>query len=89
MLICQLFLVTRIANANFHLSAFARFPVSHGTINYLSMIDGTTYLIMDSIIELNDYYQFHWTISFVDLISILYLHLEVIHIVNAIKLMKF
>ena len=52
-------IVTRIANAIFHLPAFARFPVSHGTINCLSMIDGTTYLVMDSMIEFNDYYHFH------------------------------
>ena len=43
---------TRIANAIFHLSAFARFPALH----CLSMIQGTTYLVMDSMIELNDYY---------------------------------
>ena len=46
---------TRIANAIFHLSAFARFPALH----CLFMIQGTTYLVMDSMIELNDYYQYH------------------------------
>ena len=46
---------TRIANAIFHLSAFARFPA----LNCLSMIQGTAYLVMDSMIELNDYYQYH------------------------------
>ena len=47
--------LTRIANAIFHLSAFARFPALH----CLSMIQGTTYLVMDSMIELNGYYQYH------------------------------
>ena len=46
---------TRIANAFFHLSAFARFPALH----CLSMIQGTTHLVMDSMIELNYYYQYH------------------------------
>ena len=46
---------TRIANAIFHLSAFDRFPALH----CLSMIQGTVYLVMDSMIELNDYYQLY------------------------------
>ena len=52
---CDYFLLTRIANAIFHLSAFARFPALH----CLSMIQGTVYLVMDSMIELNDYYQLY------------------------------
>ena len=48
----------RIANAIFHLSAFARFPALH----CLSFIQGTTYLVMDNMIELNDYYQYHVTL---------------------------
>ena len=54
---------TRIANAIFHLSAFARFPVQHGTINCLSMFDRRNNLSrhgqIDSTTELNDYYQNH------------------------------
>ena len=46
---------TRIVNAIFHLSALARFPALY----CLSMIQGTAYLVMDSMIELNDYYQYH------------------------------
>ena len=56
-------LSTRIANAIFHLSAFARFPVQHGTINCLSMFDRRNNLSrhgqIDSTTELNDYYQNH------------------------------
>ena len=44
-------MTTRIANTVFHLSAFARFPALH----CLSMIQETNYLVMDSMIELNDY----------------------------------
>ena len=42
-------ITTRIANAIFHLSAFARLPVLHGTIitAYLCLIDGTIYLVKD------------------------------------------
>ena len=43
---------TRITNAIFHLSAFARFSALH----CLSMIQGTNYLVMDSMIKLNDYF---------------------------------
>ena len=49
-------ITTRIANAIFYLSAFARFPALHC---FKSMIHGATYLVMDSMIELNDYYQYH------------------------------
>ena len=53
---------TRIANAIFHLSAFARFPALH----CLSMIQGTVYLVMDSMIELNDYYQLYHVVLMVN-----------------------
>ena len=67
--------LTRIANAIFHLSAFARFPVLHGKINCLSMFDLRNNLSghgqIDSMTELNDYYQNHRIMPFVKLISIL------------------
>ena len=61
--ILKTFGVTRNANAIFHLSAFARFPVQHGTINCLCMFDRRNNLSrhgqIDSTTELNDYYQNH------------------------------